>query len=148
MIQIVSMSLEHCKEVAQLAAKYLPEHWSYEGVCDVLKYNHNVYYVAIDDATKFVIGFAGIMVVGEDAELLNIAVEKAYQGKGIAVDLLRHLDEAACVQQAQRMLLEVRKSNQRAIDVYMHNGYQLIGTRKNYYVSPVEDALIMEKRYI
>jgi len=44
------------------------------------------------------------------------------------------------------VFLEVRKSNEAAIALYKKHGYKPVGLRKNYYTSPVEDAVIMARR--
>jgi [ribosomal protein S18]-alanine N-acetyltransferase len=44
---------------------------------------------------------------------------------------------------ARFLTLEVRKSNQVAIDLYSKLGFQIMGERKNYYIDNLENALIM-----
>jgi ribosomal protein S18 acetylase RimI-like enzyme len=44
-----------------------------------------------------------------------------------------------------RMLLEVRQSNHRAIEFYKRNGFHIISERKNYYLNPNENAWVMER---
>ena len=46
-----------------------------------------------------------------------------------------------------RCFLEVRKSNQAAIDFYIAHQFQIAGSRRNYYSDPMEDALIMERSF-
>ena len=144
MIEMLPLEYQYCKDVAQLAAEYLPEAWSYEAVCDVLKYENNIYYVMKDIKTGTIAGFAGMMVIADEAELLNIVVSSIYRRKGIADKLLTQLLENARERNAYRMLLEVRESNDGAKRLYEKNCFCVIGKRKAYYSNPVEDALIME----
>jgi len=44
------------------------------------------------------------------------------------------------------IFLEVRISNKEARKMYEKFGFSLLGTRKNYYVLPVEDAVVMALR--
>lgn len=90
------------------------------------------------------VGFVVVAHGGGDAELLNIAVEKGYQRKGIGSCLLRHA--ASCVREhADMLFLEVRLSNKKAIELYSKEGFFEVGQRKNYYptVNGHEDALLM-----
>ena len=145
MIQLFPLKFEYCERVAEIAKKCLPECWSLNGVQDVLRYNHNIYYVAKDLDKDEVIAFAGIMVVVDEVELLNIAVEEEYRRQGVAQMLLSQLIVESKNSGAYRMLLEVRKSNLGARHFYSKNRFGILGERKNYYSNPNEDAIIMER---
>lgn len=145
MIELIPLEFVYCKAVADIAKQCLPECWSYESVCDVLHYSNNVYYVAKDTQSDKVIGFAGIMIVADEAELLNIAILEDYRKTGIAKRLLFLLFEKAKEAKAYRMLLEVREHNYVAISLYEKLAFRQIGVRKNYYSNPDENALIMER---
>lgn len=145
MIEILKLQYEYCEQVYNIARDCLPEHWSLEGIRDVLKYNNNIYYVSIETGTHKVIGFGGIMIVADEAELLNIAVDIEYRNKGIANKLIKKLISDAILTGAQRMLLEVRAHNDIARCFYHSNGFTELGLRKNYYDNPSDDAIIMEK---
>lgn len=145
MVDLFPLELEYCEKVAEIAKKCLPESWSLEGIRDVLRYSHNIYYVAKDVASDEVIAFAGIMVVADEAELLNIAVLEKYRRLGIAQMLIDELFFRAKGRGAHRMLLEVRKSNISAQSFYNKNDFSILTERKNYYSNPMEDAIIMEK---
>lgn len=89
--------------------------------------------------------FVAMQGVGE-AHLLNITVAPQHQGHGYARYLLELLNHWARSLQAQRVWLEVRVSNTRAIRLYEAFGYQRVNVRKAYYpgVGPQrEDALVM-----
>lgn len=144
MIELFPLEMQYCEKVAEISKTCLPEAWSYAAICDVLKYDNNIYYVAKDTHTDTVVGFAGIMIVADEAELLNIAVSSNYRRYGIAKRLLEHLFTLARQQGAYRMLLEVRKSNEGARALYEQMGFSKLGIRKNYYSGPTEDAIIME----
>lgn len=145
MIELFPLELEYCENVAEIAKKCLPESWSLEGVQDVLRYKHNIYYVAKDVITDDVIAFAGIMIVADEAELLNIAVLENYRRQGIAQRLMDVLLSKAKEKGAYRMLLEVRYSNMTAQCFYNKNQFTILGNRRNYYSNPKEDAIIMER---
>lgn len=145
MIDLLPLQLQYCEAVAEIAKESLPEHWSLDGIKNVLRYDNNIYYVARDLSGK-IVGFAGIMLVADEAELLNIAVSGSFRGRGIGQELLTKVLSKASQKGTQRMLLEVRKSNTSAINLYHKNGFVELGERKNYYSNPKEDAIIMEKK--
>ena len=88
---------------------------------------------------------AFLSIVAEEAHILNLSVDPAYQGRGIGNLLLRRLIADAGSQEAAQIFLEVRESNQAAIQMYLNNDFNEIGRRHNYY--PIshgrEDALIL-----
>ena len=57
----------------------------------------------------------------------------------------KHAVEVAQYFKIPRMLLEVRQSNQHAIEFYKRNGFRIISERKNYYLNPSENAWVMER---
>lgn len=147
MIKLFPLELEYCEAVADIAKKCLPESWSLTGVRNVLQYEYNIYYVAKSIATNEIVAFAGIMIVADEAELLNIAVLEEYRRQGIAQLLIDELLIQAQSRGAYRMLLEVRKSNQTAQSLYGKNDFHILAERRSYYSNPTEDALIMEHTF-
>jgi ribosomal-protein-alanine N-acetyltransferase len=93
------------------------------------------------------IGFSVVMSVIDEAHLLTIGVCKRYQGQGYGARMLRHAMECARLGGAAKLFLEVRPSNERAVELYRHFGFHQIGTRKDYYpaLAGREDALIFDK---
>lgn len=94
-----------------------------------------------------IIGY-GIMQIGaNEAHILNLCIDKPWQQKGFARELLEHLVQQAIARRAQMMFLEVRPSNPRAVQLYEQSGFNEIGLRKAYYDSHKgrEDALVMAR---
>ncbi|MDE2431075.1 MAG: ribosomal protein S18-alanine N-acetyltransferase [Burkholderiales bacterium] len=100
------------------------------------------------DAAGQLFAYFIVMPVVDELHLLNIAVNKPFQGRGYARLLLEKLHCYALERQFQSILLEVRRSNARAIDVYHSDGFAEIGLRKGYYPADNqarEDALVMRR---
>jgi ribosomal-protein-alanine N-acetyltransferase len=74
--------------------------------------------------------------------IMNIAVEPQLRRQGIASALLGELYARAGSANAQ-FTLEVRRSNQAAIELYQRDGFRIAGLRRRYYQDNGEDALIM-----
>lgn len=147
-IELMPLQLSDCEAVADIAKICLPEHWSLDSVRSVLKYENNIYYVAHSIEQNILVGFAGIMVIADEAELLNIAVLPEFQRQGVGMVLLGQMLQEAKQAGANRLLLEVRESNQTARKLYCRHQFVEIGTRRKYYHNPVEDAVIMERRFV
>jgi ribosomal-protein-alanine N-acetyltransferase len=82
-----------------------------------------------------IVGFAVVQFVVDEASLLNIAVEPTQQKQGIGRLLLDEVLAQASAKKATTVFLEVRASNQRAIQMYQQAGFNEMGLRKNYYPS-------------
>jgi ribosomal-protein-alanine N-acetyltransferase len=94
-------------------------------------------------ASVKVAGLAAFCRVLDEAELLNLAVAKEQQQRGVGTGLLRegarHLHEMG----VQRIFLEVRESNKAAFEFYCRRGFGQHSRRRDYYHNPTEDALIL-----
>ena len=116
---------------------YTVSPWNLEQVQADLSQNQTWYALAFDEVE--VIGFLAVQENLFEAEVLQIAVKKAYQGQGIASALFAQLPTD------KEIFLEVRKSNQRAQAFYKKEKMAVIAERKAYYHDPVEDAIIMKR---
>jgi len=88
------------------------------------------------DARRKVAGFAMLRLLGDDAELMTIAVEPKYRSKGVATALLRACFEDLLMTPSKRMILEVAADNPAAIKLYSRLGFTKISERKGYYARP------------
>jgi ribosomal-protein-alanine N-acetyltransferase len=79
-----------------------------------------------------VVGFALARIVGDEAELLLLAVGRSSQGKGVGQMLLERFGVVATSKGAEQLHLEVREGNH-AVSLYSRNGYREVGRRRNYY---------------
>lgn len=145
-IEIFPLKEKDCKEVAALSRKNLPENLTEKMLIDTLKYNHNHFFTAYDMECNRILGFAGMMITVDEAELLYIATDLPYRKKGIGQMLLSQIISVAEKNQSNRLLLEVREHNEDARRFYEKNGFVFLSLRKDYYNNPVENAIIMERK--
>ena len=92
------------------------------------------------------VGYAAASVQAGEAHLLNICIDPTLQSRGQGRRLLRAMRRIAMGQGAERMFLEVRPSNPRAITLYHEEGFNEIGRRPRYYPAADhgrEDAIVM-----
>lgn len=92
-----------------------------------------------------VAGFAVLHCFGEEGEIFNIAVREDMRGEGIASRLMAYILGCAENKGIEKLFLEVRVSNIKAINLYKKYGFVSLGERKNYYEYPTENAVIMSK---
>jgi ribosomal-protein-alanine N-acetyltransferase len=90
-----------------------------------------------------VVGFAIVSLVPPQAELETIAVSAAEQRRGIGQELFSAMTEELRAAGVSEFMLEVRESNQRALDFYRSLGWRETGRRPRYYADPEEDAVLM-----
>jgi ribosomal-protein-alanine N-acetyltransferase len=100
-------------------------------------------WVLLHDAK--IIGYALMMMVLDEAHLLNLSVAKAYQKQGLGRLLLEHMIMIAKKHHAANMFLEVRPSNISAIALYENIGFNEMAIRRGYYPAHNgrEDAVLM-----
>ncbi len=91
------------------------------------------------------IGYAVLMMVLDEAHLLNISIASEFQGYGLGQQLLEHVISIARKHKGQMMFLEVRPSNKPALKLYEKNGFNEFSVRKGYYPAEKgrEDAILM-----
>ena len=89
-----------------------------------------------------IIGYICGWKLVDEFNITNIAVAKDYQQKGLGQKLVQFLIGKILNERCFKFFLEVRKSNNAAKMLYEKIGFKLLGSRKNYYHSPQEDALV------
>lgn len=118
--------------------------WSEQSFREAFASNNIAIYAALSD-DRILYGFACLMIIESEAELLNIAVSKAFRRQGIANGLMNYLLAEAEQKNVTDIFLEVRFSNIAAQNLYTKHGFVTLGIRKKYYTNPVEDAILMRK---
>jgi [ribosomal protein S18]-alanine N-acetyltransferase len=92
-----------------------------------------------------IIGYALLMMVLDEAHLLNLSIAKSHQKQGLGRLLLEHMLKIAKNHHATNMFLEVRPSNISAITLYENIGFNEMAIRRGYYpaANGREDAVLM-----
>lgn len=96
----------------------------------------------------YIVGFAGIWILSDEAHITNIAVRQQYRRWGIGEMMLITLIDLAVELKASMMTLEVRASNIPAQNLYRKYGFAQVGLRRGYYLDNREDAVIMSTQSI
>lgn len=132
---------EHIDAVFEIETESFGDPWTKRSFGEILDNPFAAGFVALDGC-----GPAGYLImyrIPPEIEILNVAVKKSRRRQKIATGLLCAAIEYAKSQKAEKLLLEVRKSNEGALKLYAKLGFTIDGTRKSYYINPAEDAVLM-----
>ena len=147
MISYRNLTLIDSMEIFQLEKEiFTKEAWSLAQVKEELGGARRLYIGAIDgDLTQGeIVGYGGIALSGESADIHTVAVVEKFRRQGIAKRLMARLERWAKDQGANEFLLEMRVGNVEAKPLYESLGYREVSVRKDYY-APGMDAIVMSK---
>ncbi len=142
LVHLVPLRRRHLRSVLRIESQVYPRPWSLPLFMSELNLRTSRVYVAAR-VEGVIVGYAGIMLAGEEAHVTTIAVDPAWQRHKIGSRLMARLVHATMGQGARHLTLEVRMSNLGAQAMYRRFGFEPAGVRKNYYAETNEDALIM-----
>lgn len=118
--------------------------WSFDSLRDC--FTDNTRCIGLYLKNKL-IGFSFICSFFDESELYTIGVSRKYQGLGFGKQLLLRSLQMCKELGALKCFLEVRVSNEVALHIYDYYGFEITGTRKNYYPAtsraPAESAYTM-----
>jgi ribosomal-protein-alanine N-acetyltransferase len=139
---IRKMRKEDIDEVYQIECQSFSAPWTKESLYYELEQNLFAKYIVVELENQ-VIGYCGLWVIMDDAQITNIAVHPDFRGQKIGEALLRFAIQLSREMNAKRLSLEVRISNHIAQSLYKKVGFEPGGIRKRYYTDNQEDALVM-----
>jgi ribosomal-protein-alanine N-acetyltransferase len=119
--------------------------WSEEMIRRELQHDFSTVLLATDAGAGPILGFAVVWLVHDELHVLNVAVAPEARRGGVARRILAEVERVAREQGARVSMLEVRRTNQPAIALYLSLGYRQVGVRPRYYAEDGEDALVMDK---
>lgn len=131
-------------DVLALEESVYPHPWSMGNFVDSLSSNYEAW--VLRDQSGDLLGYFLLMAIVDEAHLLNVAVSAERQGQGLGRVLLNQAVACARGLGMESVLLEVRPSNTRALEIYERYGFKHIGRRKGYYPAANqqrEDAIVM-----
>lgn len=117
--------------------------WTRKGFEAELDNPNSVFIAALSN--KVVLGYAVMLHILEVSFINNLSVGKKFQRQGVGKAMLNYLNNYGLEHSVDFITLEVRVSNHKAIALYRDCGFIDICERKNFYSSPVEDALVLTK---
>ena len=143
-LKFAPMTAADVDAVHALECSVFPYPWSRTNFTDSLASGYDAW--TARDLEGALVGYYLLMYAVDEAHLLDVAVAAGRQGQGLGRYLLDRIGARARERGMDSILLEVRPSNLRALDVYHRYGYREIGRRKGYYPAHGglrEDAIVM-----
>ncbi len=145
--QLRPMQMDDLDAVMQIEPTIYSNPWTRGNFSDSLNSGYSAWVL---ESGGEIIGYALMMMVMDEAHLLNLSVAKSYQKRGLGRYLLEHMLKIAKNHKAANMFLEVRPSNISAIALYENMGFCEMAVRRGYYPadpkifkSGREDAVLM-----
>ena len=117
--------------------------WSIDAIKHEICENKLADFMIACDEESNIIGYIGIWTLLDECQINKIAVMPEKRKIGIGKTILNHVIELTRDMGVKSWYLEVRESNTAAQALYRSAGFSSVGTRKNYYINPVEDAVLM-----
>lgn len=153
-IKILRFEENYLDEILQIQAETNLSIWSKNDYAGELERQDSIFKIA-QNADEKIIGFALVrLAIGnsnlenisfDSSEILNIAVRRSFQHNGIGQMLFDEILRELKKKNISEIWLEVRKTNANAINFYRKNNFKLQFERKNYYVNPAENALVLRR---
>ncbi|MGD2046070.1 MAG: ribosomal protein S18-alanine N-acetyltransferase [Gemmatimonadota bacterium] len=134
---------EDVDAVAAIESEAFTSPWSRQTFLDLAD-RPNLELLVLEHRDEGVIGYAVLWCIMDQGELANVAVSPRYRGRGLGTFLLSSVLDIARSRGIETLFLEVRVSNERALELYERLGFSDVGLRRGYYDDPKEDARIMK----
>ena len=140
--QFRPMSTDDLESIMAIEPQIYPYPWTRGNFSDSLSSGYSAWVMMLNEQ---IIGYSLMMLVLDEAHLLNLSVAKSYQKQGLGRTLLEHMVSIAKSNQMANMFLEVRPSNISAIALYENMGFNEMAVRRGYYpaANGREDAVLM-----
>lgn len=130
--KIDKMSLEDLISIKDILTTEFDDFWNYEILKSELESNNSYFFVAKNISGE-IVGFSGIKIILDEADIMNIVVKKDFRNCGIGAILLKNIIKKARELEIKKIYLEVNDTNLPAINLYKKFNFKQIGIRKKYY---------------
>ena len=143
-LKIEKMNLEDLNSIKAILLTEFDSFWTYSTFEQELECENSHFIIAKNENNE-IVGFAGLKIIIDEADIMNIVVKKSYRNNGIGSILLENLISYAKSLKLKTVTLEVNDHNLSAIRLYDKFNFDHIGIRKKYY-NGENDAIIMSKK--
>lgn len=131
-IDIQEMSLNDLEKIKDILISDFDDFWNFNILKEELE-SPNSKYIIVKTNDDEIIGFAGIKILVDNADIMNIVVKKSWRNQGVGNLLLNNLISICKDLNLLSLSLEVNEDNLPAIHLYEKVGFKQVGLRKNYY---------------
>ena len=138
---ISEMNLQDLEDIKDCLLTDFDDFWSYNILKQELENDKSKYFVAKQE--NEIVGFAGVMLIIDEVNIMNIVVRKNKRKLGIGSLLLNEIIRFSKIHSAASITLEVNGKNITAIKLYEKYGFKQVGLRKKYYNNE-DNAILMD----
>ena len=143
-LKVEKMTLDDLDSIRDILISDFDDFWNYDILKQELDCSNSYFVIAKNDDNE-IAGFAGLKVIVDEADIMNIVVKKSFRYNGIGSLLLENLISYSKDKNLKTITLEVNENNLPAIRLYDKFNFNHIGLRKKYY-NGESDAIIMSKK--
>lgn len=133
--------------IAEIEQASFADPWTHEALATAMGLAHIRFLVAEagGGTGARLAGYVVALVMGDEGEIADIAVDPSARRAGVGGALLEWVEEEMKRCGVRALYLEVRESNLAALGLYRARGFEAVGRRRGYYRHPVEDALVLRR---
>ena len=143
-IIVRELKVEDSAAVAEMEQQIFSDPWSEKSVMETVQQKQSVCFAA--EKAGHLLGYLLAYHAADEAEIARIAVQKEARRQGAAGKLMQALEHYCEEHKMEKLLLDVRESNEAARSFYTKNGFVEDGIRQGFYVNPSEDAVLMSRQ--
>ena len=143
-IIVRELKVEDSAAVAEMEQQIFSDSWSEKSVLETVQQKQSVCFAA--EKAGHILGYLLVYHAADEAEIARIAVQKEARRQGAAGKLMQALEHYCEEHKMEKLLLDVRESNEAARSFYTKNGFVEDGIRQGFYVNPSEDAVLMSRQ--
>lgn len=143
-IIVRELKVEDSAAVAEMEQQIFSDPWSEKSVLETVQQKQSVCFAA--EKAGHLLGYLLAYHAADEAEVARIAVQKEARRQGAAGKLMQALEHYCEEHKIEKLLLDVRESNEAARSFYTKNGFVEDGIRQGFYTNPSEDAVLMSRQ--
>lgn len=143
-IIVRELKVEDSAAVAEMEQQIFSDPWSEKSVMETVQQKQSVCFAA--EKAGHILGYLLVYHAADEAEIARIAVQKEARRQGAAGKLMQALEHYCEEHKMEKLLLDVRESNEAARSFYTKNGFVEDGIRQGFYTNPSEDAILMSRQ--
>lgn len=143
-IIVRELKVEDSAAVAEMEQQIFSDPWSEKSVMETVQQKQSVCFAA--EKAGHILGYLLVYHAADEAEIARIAVQKEARRQGAAGKLMQALEHYCEKHKMEKLLLDVRESNEAARSFYTKNGFVEDGIRQGFYTNPSEDAVLMSRQ--
>ena len=143
-IIVRELKVEDSAAVAEMEQQIFSDPWSEKSVMETVQQKQSVCFAA--EKAGHILGYLLAYHAADEAEIARIAVQKEARRQGAAGKLMQALEHYCEEHKMEKLLLDVRESNEAARSFYTKNGFVEDGIRQGFYTNPSEDAVLMSRQ--